>query len=111
MMCASAVYLTLQVSGDKLLRINSQVGYWMAVSYRWFIVAAICFLLITVLLFTLTWKRKEKQVKDSKVGQREELSIPIQRVSTDTVLAVYCPKCGMERIENAKFCTKCGHRF
>ena len=65
--CA-AVFMRIKVSGDNLLTMNSNLGYFLAVSYRWTALAAAMLVIIFAALLAtcIIIKRKQKKVSDCR---------------------------------------------
>ncbi len=61
--CA-AVFMRIKVSGDNLLSMNSNLGYFLAVSYRWAgLAAAVLVIVFAALLAACVIKRRKKKKK------------------------------------------------
>ena len=58
-----------------------------------------------------------KQIEESVVVEKPVLNTKTQKASIDTTekadspSGLVCPSCGAPQKENAKFCTKCGHKL
>lgn len=59
--CGAAGYALYGVSGDRLLTTDTQLGYVLAASYRWALLAAAALLLITAAVFTGSMKAAKKR--------------------------------------------------
>ncbi|WP_124068384.1 zinc ribbon domain-containing protein [Clostridium sp. E02] len=106
------------VSGDKLLYLNSQVGHWFAISYKWAIVITVILIFSNALLFIFATSKKKKEKKKTIENQqpKEANNSTVTEVLEENAgqtesMKQFCSKCGSFKKQEDKFCAKCGTKF
>ena len=71
-----SIYLTIQVSGDKLLTLDSELGYRYATSYhRWQLYAGIAIVSLLILWIVYILNRRSRKKLHQKISSRKAENI------------------------------------
>lgn len=108
-----AIIMLNSVSGDSLLYMNSTIGKIFAVSYHWFLFAAIVFLIFWILLAI----KNRKVILGIFLGNKQRKAQPSPTIiepsiapiePTETSDKIFCTKCGKQISAADRFCQFCG---
>jgi predicted RNA-binding Zn-ribbon protein involved in translation (DUF1610 family) len=115
-LCAAAGWALYSVSGERLLGMDSQLGYYMAKYYRYAAAAAALFLLITVIVWTAFFSYRRKHPQPAKMKKSRKIKPAAASANTkitpkEKTAPVKCPNCGAAVNPGQHFCTQCGFRF
>ena len=118
-------YSIFMVWGDRLLYYNSFLGYILAKTYRFSILAFVIILLVDFYCFYASKKARKKKEQEGSGEERK-----IKRVTLEEKIEVEetekageqniaspidkqegCPACGAKKREKAIFCGECGYKF
>lgn len=101
------------VSGYSLLHMNSTIGQTLAVSYHWFLLAAIIFVVFWI--FLAVKNRKAIFGLFSKIKQKPPRPTPptiepniVSAEPPESTKKIFCIKCGKQISDQDRFCQFCG---
>jgi len=91
-LCAAAGWALYSVSGERLLGMDSQLGYYMAKYYRYAAAAAALFLLITVIVWTAFFSYRRKHPQPAKMKKSRKIKpapapVPVPQTAVQTAPA------------------------
>ncbi|MFA9466226.1 MAG: zinc ribbon domain-containing protein [Velocimicrobium sp.] len=118
-------YSLFMVWGDRLFYCNSLLGYILAKTYRFSILAFVIILLVDFYCFYASKKARKKKEQESSGEERKVKRVTLeekievvetekageQNTSSPVDKQEDCPACGAKKRENAIFCGECGYKF